>query len=90
MQTQSPTIAQRRHLQGLVVSTKMTKTVVIRIDRQVAHPKYGKYFTVSRKFKVHDENGSAHMGDLIEVEETRPLSKDKRWRYVSTVKAATA
>ena len=77
----------RRHLEGIVVSTKMTKTVVIRIDRRVAHAKYGKYFTVSTKLKVHDETGAAHVGDLIEVEETRPLSKEKCWRYFRTVKA---
>jgi small subunit ribosomal protein S17 len=79
---------QRRRLQGIVVSTKMQKTVVIRIDRRVAHEKYGKYFTVSTKLKVHDERGAAKVGDLIEVEETRPISKDKNWRYLSTVKAA--
>ena len=80
----------RRHLQGVVVSAKMAKTVVIRIDRQVAHAKYGKFYTVSKKFKVHDETGAAHVGDLIEIEETRPMSKDKCWRYISTVKPATA
>lgn len=78
----------RRHLQGIVVSNKMTKTVVIRIDRRVAHPKYGKFYTVSTKLKVHDEAGMAKVGDLIEVEETRPISKDKRFRYISTIKAA--
>lgn len=78
----------RRHLEGVVVSTKMAKTAVIRIDRRVAHEKYGKYFTVSTKLKVHDETGAAKIGDLIEVEETRPLSREKRWRYFRTVKAA--
>jgi small subunit ribosomal protein S17 len=78
----------RRRLSGLVVSAKMAKTVVIRIDRRVAHPKYGKYHTVSRRLKVHDAKGQAKVGDLIEVEETRPLSKDKRWRYLKTVKQA--
>jgi small subunit ribosomal protein S17 len=79
---------QRRRLQGIVVSTKMQKTAVIRIDRRVAHEKYGKYFTLSTKLQVHDEKGAAHVGDLIEVEETRPISKEKPWRYLSTVKAA--
>jgi small subunit ribosomal protein S17 len=88
MTTNSSTPAMRRHLEGVVVSTKMAKTAVIRIDRRVAHEKYGKYFTVSTKLKVHDETGAAHVGDLIEVEETRPISKDKRWRYIRTVKAA--
>lgn len=88
--TSATPAAQRRRLQGLVISTKMAKTAVVRVDRRVAHPKYGKYYTVSRKFKVHDEKGAAHVGDLVEIEETRPVSKDKRWRYISTVKAATA
>lgn len=88
MTSTESTNAKRRHLEGIVVSTKMAKTVVIRIDRRVAHEKYGKYFTVSTKLKVHDEKGAAHVGDLIEVEETRPLSKEKRWRFVRTVKAA--
>jgi small subunit ribosomal protein S17 len=78
----------RRHLRGIVVSAKMAKTVVIQIDRRVPHPKYGKYYTKSTTLKVHDEKGAAKVGDLIEVEETRPLSKDKRFRYVSTIKAA--
>jgi small subunit ribosomal protein S17 len=82
--------AKRRHLQGLVISTKMAKTIVVRVDRRVAHPKYGKYYTVSKKFKVHDEKGAAHVGDVIEIEETRPLSKEKRWRYIATVKPTTA
>jgi small subunit ribosomal protein S17 len=79
----------RRRLTGVVVSAKMMKTIVIRIDRRVAHPKYGKYFTTSTKLKVHDEKGEAHVGDIIEIEETRPLSKEKCWRYFSTVKLAT-
>jgi small subunit ribosomal protein S17 len=67
----------------------MAKTVVIRIDRRVPHPKYGKYYTVSKKLKVHDEKGLAKVGDTIEVEETRPLSKDKRWRYLKTIAASS-
>lgn len=74
-----------RRLQGTVVSTKMLKTAVVRIDRRVAHPKYGKMFTVSKKFKIHDPDAKARVGDLVEFEECRPLSKDKRWRYVRTV-----
>jgi small subunit ribosomal protein S17 len=96
MTTSSPTTtttkteAQRRHLQGVVVSANMAKTVVIRIDRSVMHPKYGKYYTVSKKLKVHDEEGKAHVGDTIEIEETRPLSREKRFRYLSTVKSSNA
>jgi small subunit ribosomal protein S17 len=80
---------QHRRIRGTVVSTNMTKTAVVRVDRRVAHPKYKKMYTVSKKFKVHDPKGSAHVGDLVEFEECRPLSKDKRWRYVRTVTAAS-
>lgn len=79
---------QRRRLEGVVVSNKMAKTVVVRVDRRIPHPKYGKYFTVSAKFKVHDEHGNAKPGDVVMIEETRHLSKDKNWRYIKTVKAA--
>lgn len=75
----------RRRLRGTVVSAKMAKTVVVRVDRRVAHPKYGKYYTVSTKLKVHDASGAAKVGDLVEIEETRPLSKEKRWRYIKTI-----
>ncbi len=86
-QTSQPKV-QRRRLQGTVVSAKMAKTIVVRIDRQVPHKKYGKYFTVSTKLKAHDETGAAKVGDVIEIEETRPLSKDKRWRFIALVKQA--
>ena len=80
----------RRRLTGTVVSTKMAKTIVVRVDRRISHPKYGKYYTMSNTFKAHDERGAAHMGDVVEIEETRPVSKEKRWRYLSAVKAAVA
>lgn len=79
---------QRRHLQGVVVSTAMQKTAVVRIDRQVEHPKYGKYFTMSTKLKIHDPESKTHVGDLVEIEECRPMSRDKRFRYIATIKAA--
>ena len=87
MNTSQPT-SQHRLLQGVVVSTKMQATAVVRVDRRVAHEKYGKYFTVSKNFKVHNPDGKAKLGDTIEFEECRPLSRDKRWRYVATVKTA--
>jgi small subunit ribosomal protein S17 len=86
--TEKKKIVSRRRLQGVVVSAAMTKTVVIQIDRRIAHEKYGKFFTISRKFKVHDEHGKAKRGDVIVIEETRPISKDKRWRYIKTIKSA--
>ncbi|MBU1348638.1 30S ribosomal protein S17 [Patescibacteria group bacterium] len=84
-ETTNDTRSKRRRLEGVVVSTKMTKTVVVRVDRRIAHEKYGKVFTRSRNFKVHDEHGKAKLGDAILFEETRPISKDKRWRFIKTV-----
>jgi small subunit ribosomal protein S17 len=73
---------------GVVVSDKMQKTVVVRIDRRVAHPRYGKMVTHSRKVKAHDEENSARVGDTVRIMETRPLSRDKRWRVVEIVDRA--
>ena len=87
MNTSQP-LPQHRLLEGVVTSAKMHATVVVRVDRRVAHEKYGKYFTLSKKFKVHNPDGKAKLGDTIEFEECRPLSRDKRWRYVATVKTA--
>ncbi|MBP7134577.1 30S ribosomal protein S17 [Patescibacteria group bacterium] len=84
--TTTPSTPNHRLLEGVVVSTKMQATAVVRVDRRVAHEKYGKYFTISKKFKVHNPDGKAKLGDIIEFEECRPLSRDKRWRYVATVK----
>ncbi len=66
-----------------MVSDKMTKTVVVSIVRLKKHPKYKKYFKVTKKFKAHDENNEYHVGDRVLIEETKPMSKDKRWRVVS-------
>ena len=73
---------------GVVVSDKMQKTVVVRIDRRVPHPIYGKMVTRSKKFKAHDEENTAKAGDTVRIAETRPLSKDKRWRVVEIVERA--
>lgn len=75
----------RRRLQGTVVSDKMQKTVVVRVERMKLHPKYKKRYQVSAKFKAHDEKNEYHAGDKVIIEETRPLSRDKRWRVVSKV-----
>lgn len=88
MTTATPTsTAVRRRLIGTVKSAKMTKTIVVRVERRIQHPKYGKTYTVSRTFKVHDAEAKAHVGDVVEIEETRPMSAEKRWRYVRTVTA---
>ena len=73
---------------GVVVSDKMDKTVVIEIRERVKHPLYGKIMTRTAKLKVHDENNECGVGDTIRVMETRPLSKDKRWRLVEIVEKA--
>lgn len=67
-------------LRGVVVSDKMDKTVVVKVDRYVKHPKYQKYYTVSKKYKAHDEANEKKIGDKIEIVETKPISKDKTFR----------
>ena len=67
---------------GQVVSDKMQKTVVVKIDRRVPHPIYGKMVTRSTRLKAHDEENTCKVGDTVRIQETRPLSKDKRWRYM--------
>jgi small subunit ribosomal protein S17 len=76
----------RKVRSGVVVSDKMDKTVVVRIDRIKKHPKYKKYFRVWMKVKAHDEKNACQRGDEVEIVETRPLSKDKRWRVTRIVK----
>ena len=73
---------------GVVVSDAMDKTVVVRIDRQVRHPLYGKTVRRSSKLAAHDETNEAHVGDTVRVTETRPVSKTKRWRVVEVVERA--
>ena len=73
---------------GLVVSDKMQKTVVVQIDRRVPHPIYGKMVTRSKRLKAHDEENTCKVGDTVRIMETRPLSKDKRWRVVEIVERA--
>ena len=69
----------KKTLRGVVVSDKMDKTVVVKVDRYVKHPKYGKYYTISKKYKAHDENNVHKVGDKVMIVESRPLSKDKRF-----------
>jgi len=73
---------------GKVISDKMQKSIVVAIDRRVQHPIYKKYFTRTSTFMVHDEKREAHVGDLVKIMETRPLSKNKRWRLVEIVEKA--
>lgn len=76
------TPAERRQLKGVVTSDKMNKTIVVQVDRTVVHPKYQKRYVVSKKYKVHDEENAHKVGEVVTIEETRPLSKDKRFRVV--------
>ncbi len=91
MSQNSPTEAERGDRKvrvGVVVSDKMDKTVVVRIDRQVRHALYGKTIKRSSKLSAHDEANDAHLGDTVRVMETRPVSKSKRWRVVEIVERA--
>jgi small subunit ribosomal protein S17 len=73
---------------GMVVSDKMMKTVVVSIERRVQHPVYGKMVRRTTKLKAHDEQNEAKTGDTVRIMETRPLSKDKRWRVVEIIERA--
>ena len=87
-QQQTAARGARKSRTGLVVSDKMEKTVVVAIERRVAHPVYGKMVTRTKRLKAHDEENSAKVGDTVRIVETRPLSKDKRWRVVEIMQRA--
>ena len=70
-------------LKGIVVSDKMAKTIVVSVTRFVKHPLYGKYYKVSKKYKAHDEKNAHKVGDAVEIRETKPMSKDKKFVVVS-------
>ena len=78
----------RKTLIGEVVSTKMAKTIVVEVRRQKAHPFYKRVVSRSKKFYAHDEQGTAHLGDYVKIEETRPLSKLKRWQLKEVLQRA--
>ena len=78
----------RRLKQGRVVSDKMDKTIVVLSETRVAHPVYGKIVRKSVKFKAHDEKNEAKTGDTVRIAESRPLSRDKRWRLVEVIERA--
>jgi len=84
----APPRGTRKVRTGVVVSDKMQKTVVVRLERRFAHPRYGKMVKRSLKVKAHDEANDAKTGDIVRIMETRPLSKDKRWRVVEIVDRA--
>lgn len=80
--------ATRKERTGEVISNKMQKTIVVRVERRFRHPVFKKVVTSFNKFYAHDEKGTAQVGDLVRIAETRPLSKSKRWRLVEVVEPA--
>jgi len=78
----------RKSRVGIVVSDKMDKTIVVKIERKAKHPLYGKTVKITKKYKAHDEESVAKVGDKVLITETRPLSRDKRWRLVQVIEAA--
>ena len=94
METQTPNAAtsvrkHRNEMTGIVTSSKMQKTIVVRVTRQVQHRIYQRYVRVTKKFYAHDENGDAKLGDTVRIVETRPMSKLKRWRLAEVVSRRT-
>lgn len=83
-------MGKRKEFTGLVVSDKMQKTVVVRVLQMSKHPKYSRIMKINNKFKADDKEGIAKAGDTVRIEETRPLSKDKRFRVVEVIKKAQA
>ena len=80
--------SRRKLLVGEVVSTKMNKTIVVSVDRKKSHPLYERVVRRSKRFYAHDEKNTAHVGDVVRIEETRPLSALKRWRLIEIVRKA--
>ena len=78
----------RKERIGQVVSNKMEKTVTVAVEKKVKHPKYGKFVSTTKKFTAHDENNECGVGDTVKIMETRPLSKNKRWRLVEVLEKA--
>ena len=79
-------ISRRKTVNGVVTSNKMSKTITVKSEKLVKHPKYGKFVRRTTTYKAHDEENKASIGDTVEIAETRPLSKTKRWRLVGIVK----
>lgn len=80
----------KRILQGVVTSDVMDKTVTVRVDRRFQHPVYKKFITRSKKYAAHDEENAYKVGDVVRIEETRPISKRKTWRVIEAVTRAPA
>lgn len=78
----------KRQVNGVIVSNKMDKTVVVQVERLVKHPLYKKYIRRTNKFMAHDKDNACQIGDIVEISESRPLSKTKRWRVVRIIEKA--
>lgn len=89
VQAQGAGQGKRQEKVGVVTSTKMQKTVVITVERQMIHPLYRRVVRRSKNFMAHDEKNECHVGDTVRIEETRPLSSRKRWRVVAVIAKAT-
>lgn len=79
----------KREETGIVISNKMQKTIVVKLDRRIRHAKYGKFLTKTKKVKAHDEANTAGIGDLVQIVATRPISKDKRYALKTIIRKAT-
>lgn len=75
----------KKKLEGIVVSDKMQKTVVVEVERTKEHKKYKRRYKVHKRYKAHDENKEFHVGDKVVIEETKPISKEKRWKVIGRV-----
>ncbi len=85
---QRPAAGRRKEVIGMVVSNRMQKTIVVQVVRQTSHAFYGRVISKAKKFYAHDEKNEAHIGDFVRLEETRPLSKLKRWRLKEVIRKA--
>lgn len=81
-------LAHKKSRVGVVASNKMQKTITVKVERRLGHPIYGKFVKKSKKFMAHDENQDCKIGDLVRIEESRPLSKNKRWVLVEIIERA--
>jgi small subunit ribosomal protein S17 len=82
------TSSRKKVLQGIVVSDKCDKTITVKTERQIAHPLYRKYYKKSKKITAHDENNECGIGDIVKVQEIRPLSRTKRWNLIEILEKA--
>jgi small subunit ribosomal protein S17 len=85
---QTTTRSNRKEKTGVVISNKMTKSIVVSVERKVKHPKYGKFVKKTSTFMAHDEKNECNVGDTVRIMETRPLSKNKCWRLVEIIERA--